>query len=159
MAAPAIDLMGVRRSPIPFRLKLRVLALARRIGNVAEACRRLDVSRSHFYALRERYLAHGIEGLRERRPARPRMPNETPSHLVALILTATGRFPTYSYGRLSRRLAGDGHCVSPAQIRGVWERHGLGSCAARLAWLERTSGRSLSARHRRLLESGRRVSR
>lgn len=131
--------------------KLRTLELARRTGNVSEACRRAGISRSQYYLWQQRFRAAGVAGLESRPRRAPRMPNETPAAVVDLILEATIHYPSYSYDRLSRLLRRAGHGVTRAQVRGVWRRRGLNTFAARLAWLAAVDGR-LSERRRLALE-------
>src|SRR5262245_53255220 len=57
-----------RRPRIGAERALRALALAERLGSVAEACRRAGASRDSFYRLRRRYRELGEVGLRSRLP-------------------------------------------------------------------------------------------
>lgn len=56
--------------------KLNILELGRTLGNISEACRKLGVSRQHYYDIREAIEEEGLEGLLEntkvaRRQGRP----------------------------------------------------------------------------------------
>lgn len=74
--------------------------------NIALACRRAGISRSHFYEIREAFEKYGAEGLAPQPRRRPQMPNQTPTppELEARILEMTEQFPTYSYIRISQQL-------------------------------------------------------
>ena len=56
--------------------RLRVMARAHELGNVARACWEFGISRTLFYRWRKRYLAYGRDGLHPRRlgPRRGRPP-------------------------------------------------------------------------------------
>ena len=65
-----------------FRFRLRVMALAKELGNVRAACRVFGIHHSTYYRWRAQAVRHGsTEMLRPRERRAPRMPNAT-SHLV-----------------------------------------------------------------------------
>ena len=45
--------------------RLSLLELAQNLGNVAEACRQRDVSRTQFYEYKRRFQTHGLGGLKD----------------------------------------------------------------------------------------------
>jgi transposase-like protein len=59
-----------------FGYRLRLFTLAEELGNVSEACRRMGVSRSTYYAWKPKLERYGLDGLRVRERRRPRMPNQ-----------------------------------------------------------------------------------
>lgn len=133
------------------RQRLDILALARDLRNVSQACRRAGISRSRFYELKSAFDKHGVEGLAPQPRVKPRMPNQTPAELVEPILNMTARYPTYSYIRISAKLRACDCEVLPSTVRAVWEQRGLTSCKARIQWLKNTAG-SLPTRYARLLK-------
>jgi len=52
--------------------KLNILDFAEQLGNISDACRRLRVSRQHYYDTREPLEEHGNEGLLEKAGNTPR---------------------------------------------------------------------------------------
>jgi len=130
--------------------RLDVLALARELRNVSEACKRAGISRSRFYEIKSAFDKHGLQGLTPQPRRKPRMPNQTPLELVEPILNMTARYPTYSYIRVSAKLRASGCEVLPSTVRAVWKQRGLSSCPERLRWLEKKDG-GLPTRYARML--------
>ena len=48
------------------RRKLNILELGETLGNISEACRRLNISRQHHYDIKSAVAEEGIEGLLEK---------------------------------------------------------------------------------------------
>ena len=90
-----------------FRFRLRVMALARELGNVRAACRAFGIHHSTYYRWRAQAVRHGsTEMLRPRERRAPRMPNAT-SHLVegrvlAYALARPGQGPDRISAELAR---------------------------------------------------------
>ena len=120
-----------------FRFRLRVMALARELGNVRAACRAFGIHHSTYYRWRAQAVRHGsTEMLRPRERRAPRMPNAT-SHLVegrvlAYALARPGQGPDRISAELARPKWG-GIKISPNGVWRVLRRHGLNTRAARLA--------------------------
>src|SRR5689334_1069452 len=57
--------------------RVRVLALADELGNVAAACRLMGVSRTRFYEWRKIVAAYGLDGLMPKPRRAPQLPNAT----------------------------------------------------------------------------------
>ncbi len=55
--------------------KLNVVEFADQIKNISEACRKLGVSRQHYYDIKTAIREDGIEGLLEKSRKGPRMAN------------------------------------------------------------------------------------
>lgn len=118
--------------------KLNILELGEKLGNVSEACRRLGVSRQHFYDLKSAVREHGIEGLLEQSRRNPRTANRVAEEIERKILEYSLQFPTHGQVRVSNELLKhNGISVSPGGIRGVWLRHGLEKKGLRLKRLEK----------------------
>jgi transposase InsO family protein len=120
-----------------FRFRLRVMALAKELGNVRAACRVFGIHHSTYYRWRAQMVRHGTtEMLRPRERRAPRMPNAT-SHLVegrvlAYALARPGQGPDRISAELRRPKWG-GIKISPNGVWRVLRRHGLNTRAARLA--------------------------
>lgn len=117
--------------------KLNILELGEKLGNVSEACRRLNVSRQHFYDIRQAVQDEGIEGLLEksRRQARPR--NRINESIEKKILDHSLEFPTHGQVRVENELKKQGITVSAGGIRAVWIRAGIKTEKLRLRRLEK----------------------
>jgi transposase InsO family protein len=120
--------------------RLRLMARAQQLDNVAKACREAGVSRTLFYRWRARYLAYGPDGLHPRRqgPRRGR-----PPRLSALdertILALALAWPTLGPEQLSAWLARPEHGAlraAPSTIYRLLRRRGLRTRWERLAVLE-----------------------
>jgi transposase InsO family protein len=119
------------------KAKLNLLDLAQYLGNVSEACRTLGYSRDTFYRVKKRYEEGGLEALQEisrRKPnVRNRVPEETEQAVVALAL----EYPAYGQVRAAAKLLETRKIqLSPAGIRGIWQRHELETKKKRLKALE-----------------------
>ena len=57
------------------RRKLNILELGETLGNISEACRRLNISRQHHYDIKSAVAEEGIEGLLEKSRKVPRVGN------------------------------------------------------------------------------------
>ena len=67
--------------------RLSALELAVALGNVSEACRRRGISITQFYEYRRRFLAHGLEGLKDLPPVHHSHSQTTPPETVEAILS------------------------------------------------------------------------
>lgn len=120
--------------------KLSILELGSKLGNISEACRRMGVSRQHFYDLKSAVEEKGIDGLLEESKRKPKVGNRLPMELEEKILEYALQWPTHGQVRVSNELLKhQGISVSPGGVRGVWLRHQLESKALRLKRLERWS--------------------
>lgn len=55
--------------------KLNILELGATLGNISAACRKLGVSRQHFYDIRDAIKEEGLGGLMEKTRTMPRIGN------------------------------------------------------------------------------------
>lgn len=121
------------------KARANVLALAQQLRNVKAACRLAGISRSHFYEIKAAFVKHGPGGLIPKPRRKPRMPNQTPPELEALIMNMTALHPTCSYLRISAELRLIGVAATPSAIRGVWRRLRVTRRAQRLMWVEQNT--------------------
>jgi len=61
--------------------KVNILELGRTLGNISEACRKLGVSRQHYYDIRTAIEEEGLEGLLEKSRRVPRVGNRVPAEV------------------------------------------------------------------------------
>ena len=118
------------------RSKMNLLDLGAYLGNVSEACRTLGYSRDTFYRLKRLYEEGGIDGLREETRRKPNLRNRVASEIEQAIVDLAIENPALGQVRVAGRLLERGLSISPAGVRGVWQRHGLETMAKRLKALE-----------------------
>jgi transposase InsO family protein len=117
--------------------RLRVLELAERLGNVAEACRRGGIGRTSFYDWKRRFQLHGLDGLKDLPPIAKSHPMTTPPEAVARIEELALTHPAYGCDRLEALLALEGRRVSAITVQKILNDKGLGSRQERWLALER----------------------
>jgi transposase InsO family protein len=130
----------VTHDDVLFGYRLRLFTLAEELGNVSEACRRMGVSRSTYYAWRPRLERYGLDGLRVRERRRPRMPNQTGPHLEHRILAFALGHPGLGPRRIAAELARPKWGGIRISEHGVWlvlRRFNLNTRAKRLALIAR----------------------
>jgi transposase InsO family protein len=116
--------------------KVNILELGRTLGNVSEACRKLGVSRQHYYDIRAAIQEEGLEGLLEKSRRAPRVGNRVPEEVERAVLDYSLEFPTHGQVRVSNELKRRGIQVGTCGVRGVWQRHNLLTKKFRLKRLE-----------------------
>ena len=119
------------------RRKLNIVELSEQLGNISEACRKLGVSRQHYYDIKSALLEHGVEGLLEKARNRPRIGNRVAPEIEERVLSYCLEFPTHGQVRVSNELKKEGIVLSPGGVRSIWMRHGLEVRKLRLIRLEK----------------------
>jgi transposase InsO family protein len=123
----------VTPAEIIYQRRVRVLELAAELGNVSEACRLVGVSRTRFYEWRKLAEDYGLEALMPKDRRRPQEPNETPTHVVADLLSLAVVEPTIGCRQLADRLAERGYAISKSTVQKILVDHGLGRRHQRVA--------------------------
>jgi len=117
--------------------KLNILELSEQLGNISEACRRLGVSRRHYYDIKTALEEDGVSGLLEKARNKPRIGNRVAPEIEERVLSYSLENPTHGQSRTSNELKKQGLIVSPGGIRSIWLRHGLERKQLRLKRLEK----------------------
>ena len=118
---------------IIYQWRVRTLAAARELGNVSEACRRNGVSRATFYAWQAHAAAYGLEALMPKARRKPQLPNATPTHVVADLLTLAVMEPTLGCRQYADRLGERGLVVSKSTVNKLLADHQLSRRSQRVA--------------------------
>ncbi len=124
-----------------FGYRLRLFTLAEELGSVSDACRRMGVSRSTYYAWKPKLERYGLDGLRVRERRRPRMPNQIGPHLEHRILAFSLAYP----GAGPRRIAAELRRPKWGGIR--ISEHGVWRVLKRFNLNTRNKRHALIARH------------
>lgn len=119
--------------------KVSIVELGQTLGNISDACRKIGVSRQHYYDIKQALLEDGVEGLMEKSRRMPRYGNRVPPELEDRILKYSLEYPTHGQVRVSNELKREGVIVSPGGIRSIWLRHKLEKKGLRLKRLEQWS--------------------
>ena len=107
------------------RAKVGLLELARQLGNVSQACKMMGYSRDSFYRFKDLYDTGGELALQELTRRKPLLANRTPPQVEALILDLSLEYPAFGQTRIANEVRKLGHSISPAGVRGVWQRQDL----------------------------------
>lgn len=119
-----------------FRFRLRVIALARELGSVREACRVMEVHPSSFYRWRQLLERYGPDILRPRERRQPQMPNAISHQLEQQVVAFALAHPAFGPHRIAAELKRErwgGIAISGNGVWRVLRRHGLQHRRVRLA--------------------------
>lgn len=116
--------------------RLSVLELAQALGNVSEACRRENITRTQFYEYKKRFQSMGLEGLKDILPARKGHPHTTPVAVAERILVLSLEHPGWGCVRLSEELKREQIMVSSPTVQNILIKNGMGSKQDRVQKLE-----------------------
>lgn len=121
------------------RNKLGLLNLAQELKNVSQACKMLGYSRDTFYRYRDLVEEGGEIALHDKSRRKPNLKNRIDDATETSVVQMAFDFPAYGQLRASNELRKNGIFISPAGVRGIWQRHGLEVFQKRLKALEAKS--------------------
>ena len=118
--------------------KLSLLQLARELNNIKKACMLQNVSRQHYYNVKDTFEKYGIEGLKPKERSKPVMPNQTDKSLEDKILEYSLENPSYGRDRVAMNLRlEEGIYITASGVQSIWNRHKMKSKKDRFAKLEK----------------------
>jgi transposase InsO family protein len=119
------------------RRKLNIVELGQTLNNVSDACRKLGISRQHYYDIKKAIEEEGLEGLLEKSRRMPRYGNRVAVEIEEKVLDYSLQFPTHGQVRAANELMKLGIQISAGGVRSIWMRHNLQVKSLRLKRLER----------------------
>lgn len=117
--------------------KLNILELGKTLGNISEACRRLGVSRQHYYDIKQTIEDEGLDGLLEKSRQAPRIGNRVAPEIEQGVLDYSLLYPTHGQFRTANELKLQGVIISGGGVRSIWLRYDLHTKGQRLKRLEK----------------------
>lgn len=113
--------------------------LAEELKNVSEACKILGYSRDTFYRYRDLMAEGGELALHDKSRRKPNLKNRIDEAIEASVVQIAFDYPAFGQLRASNELRKKGIFVSPAGVRGIWQRHNLETFGKQLKSLEAKS--------------------
>ncbi len=99
--------------------KLSIVKLSENLGNISDACRKLGVSRQHYYDIKKALEEEGIEGLLEKARNKPRISNRVAPEIEEALLSYSLEYPTHGQVRVVNELKRQGIILNPGGVRSV----------------------------------------
>ena len=112
--------------------KIGLLHLADELENVSQACKVMGYSRDTFYRYKQAVEDGGLEALVEQSHRKPNLRNRVAPELEDATVALAVEAPALGQVRVSNGRRRRGQQISPAGVRGVWQRHGLETFKKRL---------------------------
>ena len=99
--------------------KVNILELGQTLGNISDACRKLGVSRQHYYDIKQAIEEDGLEGLLEKARKAPRIGNRVAPEIEQKLLDYSLEFPTHGQTRTANELKKQGVLLSAGGVRSI----------------------------------------
>lgn len=115
--------------------RYKVLELADKLGNVAEACRKMKIDRSRYYLWKKRFEAKGLEGLKPHSRKPKKHPHATKDNVKRLIINTSLTHPSLGCNKIAHLVIGQGHTISAQTIQRILRKRKLGTRNERALYL------------------------
>ena len=134
--SPLEKLKTAHSEDIEIQKKLDVLALADKLGNVAEASRLTGVSRDTIYRHRKLIKQGGVEALKRQETPNLHHKNRTDKTTEQIVIEFSLANPHLGQSQVSRLLKSE-HAITihASGVRNIWLRENMNTTALRLAKL------------------------
>ena len=116
--------------------KMGLLNLAEELGNIAQACRVMGVSRDTFYRYQKARDQGGLDSLMAKSRKVPNLKNRVDPQVEQEVIKWAIEEPAWGQTRASNELRKEGVIVSPSGVRSIWLRHKLEKMKKRLKAIE-----------------------
>jgi transposase InsO family protein len=121
--------------------KVGLLNLAEELGNVAQACRIMGLSRDTFYRYKTAVDEGGVDALFDKNRRKPNSKNRVDEQTEDAVTAYAVEQPAHGQVRASNELRKRGVFISPSGVRCVWLRNNLARFKDRLNALEEKAAR------------------
>lgn len=128
-----MEAIAVTPAEIIYQRRVAALEHAKQTRNVAQTCRVFGISRKTYYKWKKLADHYGLEALMPKERRRPALPNETPSHVVAELLSLAVIEPTLGARQYADRLCDRGLEISRSTVQRHLHKAGLGHRRQRIA--------------------------
>lgn len=116
--------------------KLELLQLAKDLGNISVACKKLGFSRDSYYRFKKLYEIGGEQALRNESRNRPLAKNRVSKYIEEEIINLTFAYPGHGKNWISEQLEKREIYVSSSGIQSIWDRLDLETIPKRLKALQ-----------------------
>ena len=116
--------------------KLGLLALAKQLGSISNACKAMGYSRDSYYRFKKLYEEGGELALLDMSRRKPIMANRVDPEVEKAVIKMAIEFPAYGQLRVANELKKQGIMVSPGGVHSIWKRNELNNFKLRLKALE-----------------------
>lgn len=117
--------------------KTGLLNLAEELGNIAQACKVMGMSRDTFYRYQQAVEQGGVDALLNQNRRVPNLKNRVDEATEQAVVKFALDNPAFGQVRVSNERRKQGIFISAGGVRSIWLRHNLANFKQRLKALEK----------------------